>query len=92
MHICYVIVAADQRQERSGRMKARVTVGSLGVDLLKPHLFLTGGSDALGGRACTPDQAARASSPSRPFAHMLRGRCRPALHPSNPSNRDVWAV
>ena len=32
-------------------MKARVTVGSIGVDPLQPHLFLTGGSDALGGCA-----------------------------------------
>ena len=69
--------AADQRQELLGRMKSRVGITSLAVDPLQPHLFLTGGSDALGehplarlpdqGRICPPSMHAHA----RPAAHCF---------------------
>lgn len=40
--------AADQRQEKTGVVKTRVPINTLAVCPLHPHLFATGGGDAIG--------------------------------------------
>ena len=40
--------AADQRQEKTGVVKTRVPINTLAVCPVHPHLFATGGGDAIG--------------------------------------------
>ena len=40
--------AADQRQEKTGVVKTRIPINTLAVCPLHPHLFATGGGDAIG--------------------------------------------
>ena len=49
-----VVLAADQRQERTGCAKTKVGVNSIAVMPLNPHIFVTGGSDALGTHLLVP--------------------------------------
>ena len=44
----FALPAADQRQEKTGLVKARVPINSVAVCPLHPHLFATGGGDAIG--------------------------------------------
>ena len=43
-------LAADQRQEKTGVVKTRVPINSIALCPLHPHLFATGGGDAIGMR------------------------------------------
>ena len=45
-------IVADQRHERSPRGRAKVSINAMAVDPMRPHLFVTGGSDPLG-KSCT---------------------------------------
>ena len=49
--------AADQRQEKTGLAKTRVPINSIALCPLHPHLFATGGGDAIGAllRSCICD-------------------------------------
>lgn len=40
--------AADQRHERTLRGRAKVSVNTVAIDPMRPHLFATGSSDPLG--------------------------------------------
>ena len=47
-------LAADQRQEKTGVVKTRVPINSIALCPLHPHLFATGGGDAIGMRDHLP--------------------------------------
>lgn len=40
--------AADQRHERTLRGRAKLSVNTVAIDPMRPHLFATGSSDPLG--------------------------------------------
>ena len=43
-----LLPAADQRGEKTGLVKSRVPINSIALCPLHPHLFATGGGDAIG--------------------------------------------
>ena len=42
------LTAADQKFERTSRGRAKVGINAVAVDSMRPHLFVTGGSDPMG--------------------------------------------
>lgn len=47
-HCSCLTNAADQRHERTLRGRAKVSVNTVAIDPMRPHLFATGSSDPLG--------------------------------------------
>lgn len=45
---CCMVHAADQRHERTMRGRAKVSVYTVAIDPMRPHIFATGSSDPLG--------------------------------------------
>ena len=43
-----MVNAADQRHERTLRGRAKVSINTVAIDPMRPHLFATGSSDPLG--------------------------------------------
>lgn len=46
--MCVLLIAADQKFERTSRGRAKVGINAVAVYSMRPHLFVTGSSDPLG--------------------------------------------
>ena len=68
-----MVNAADQRHERTMRGRAKVSVNTVAIDPMRPHLFATGSSDPLGMLSLGPFLIAHQSAVPAGTQHLVIG-------------------